>query len=392
MPTDTDINVYLDYNATAPARAEVIEAMAETMRLGAINPSSVHRPGREARRRVEAARAQVAALAGAEPDQVIFTSGGTEANNMVLTGCGRARVLVSAVEHAAVLRTALIKAADCEIVPVGADGVVELNKLEELLAGDNSPTLVSVMAANNETGVLQPVRDVARLAHAHDALMHSDAVQAAGKIGIDFDSWGADFLTLSAHKIGGPQGVGAVVCRKRDDLRPMILGGGQENGRRAGTENVAGIVGFGVAAELAQREFGTSVGHTATLRHALEARLRDAVPHMTIFSEAAPRLPNTSCFTMPGVRNDTQVMSLDLAGVAVSAGSACSAGKVTPSHVLEAMGVADTEATTAIRVSLGGATRDADITAFADAWLDLWNRKSNSREAGDAQPAAQWAG
>ena len=388
MPQQPVTNVYLDYNATAPARAEVIDAMADALRLGAINPSSVHGPGREARKLVEAARARVAALAGAEADQVVFTSGGTEANNMVLTGTGRKRILVSAVEHAAVLRTALVRAADCEVVPVDAAGRVDLDVLARLLGDDDAPALVSVMAANNETGVLQPVGDVAWIAHEHGALMHTDAVQAAGKIDIDIDAWDVDFLTLSAHKIGGPQGVGAVVCRDTDELRPMLLGGGQERGRRAGTENVAGIVGFGVAAELALAELPTAATHTRDLRDRLEARLKDAVPHMTIFSEAAERLPNTSCFTMPGVRNDTQVMALDLAKFAVSAGSACSAGKVEPSHVLEAMGAGEAEAIQAIRVSLGGESQADEIEAFGDAWLELWKRKSNSRDAGDARPAA----
>ncbi|MEK9753029.1 MAG: cysteine desulfurase family protein [Rhodospirillaceae bacterium] len=375
----TDPNVYLDYNATAPARAEVIEAVAETLGLGATNASSVHASGGAARKLIEAARASVAALAGATPEQVIFTSGGTEANNAVLGGAGRPRILVSAVEHSAVLRTALVRAGDCEVVPVDADGVIRLDKLDELLAADGEPALVSVMAANNETGALQPVAEVARIARAHGALMHSDAVQAAGKIAIDLGAWNADFLTLSAHKIGGPQGVGAVIARDAQALRPMILGGGQERGRRAGTENTAGIAGFGVAAELAVRELERSAAHMLKLRDALEARLAEAVPGMTIFAGRAKRLPNTSCFTMPGVRNDTQVMALDLAGYEVSAGSACSAGKVEPSHVLEAMGAADADAIQAIRVSLGGGTRAEDVNGFAEAWLELWSRKGAGR-------------
>lgn len=385
MPLNMDAMIYLDYNATAPARAEVIDAVAETLGLGATNASSVHGPGREARKRIERARAQVAALVGADPDQVIFTSGGTEANNMVLGGAGRKRILVSAVEHSAVLRTALVRAADCEVVPVDGDGRVRLDELEKLLRADDEPALVSIMAANNETGTLQPVRDAAKIAHAHGALMHSDAVQAAGKIKIDFGGWDADFLTLSAHKIGGPQGVGAVIAKTPEALRPMILGGGQERGRRAGTENTAGIVGFGVAAELAARELDGAAAHTVKLRDALEARLRKAVPGISIFGGAAERLPNTTCFTMPGVRNDTQVMALDLAGFAVSAGSACSAGKVEPSHVLEAMGAAENDAIQAIRVSLGGETAKEDVDAFADAWLKLWTRKAaGSGAASDA--------
>lgn len=379
----TPHSVYLDYNATAPARPAVIDAMTETLRLGAINPSSVHAPGREARRRVEVARAQVAALVGVDADQVIFTGGGSEANNMVLTGAGRPRMLVSAVEHAAVLRTALTKAADCDVIAVNGDGVVDLAALETMLREDDAPTLVSVMAANNETGVLQPVAEVARIAHAQGALVHTDAVQAAGKIAIDFIGWDVDYMTLSAHKIGGPQGIGAVICRSRDSLRPMILGGGQEHGMRAGTENVAGIVGFGVAAEMAGRELTDHARQMAALRDDMEARLSDAVGELKILSQGAERLPNTSCLTMPGVRGDTQVMAFDLAGIALSAGSACSAGKVEPSHVLEAMGIAADEAVTALRVSLGTGTSKAHMDEFTEAWLELWKRKGNSRGVSD---------
>ncbi|MBT6096220.1 MAG: cysteine desulfurase [Rhodospirillaceae bacterium] len=372
-------SVYLDYNATAPARPGVIDAISETLRLGAINPSSVHGPGREARKRVERAREQVAAMVGAEADQVVFTGSGTEANNLVITGSGHSRMLVSAVEHAAVLRTALTKAADCDVIPVLSDGVVDLAALETMLADDDTPTLVSVMAANNETGVLQPIADVVRIARAHGAKVHTDAVQAAGKIEIDFAAWDVDFMTLSAHKIGGPQGVGAVICRSRELLRPMVLGGGQENGLRAGTENVAGIVGFGVAAEMAAAEQADEALRLAALRDGMETALKAEAPHLKVVSDGAPRLPNTSCLTMPGVRNDTQVMAFDLAGIAVSAGSACSAGKVEPSHVLDAMGIADDEAVTAVRISLGEGSTDTHINSFVRAWLELWNRKGNSR-------------
>jgi cysteine desulfurase len=376
-----DASIYLDYNATAPARPEVVEAMVETMALGAINPSSVHAAGREALKRIEAARVHVAAMAGAEPNQVVFTGGGTEADNMVLGGCGRPRILVSAVEHSAVLRAALTKAADCDVIPVSADGVIELDALQEMLRSDDTPTLVSVMAANNETGALQPIAEMARIAHQHGALVHTDAVQAAGKIAVEFKNWDVDYMCLSAHKIGGPQGVGAVICRDTSLLRPMILGGGQELGLRAGTENVAGIVGFGVAAELASAKQAREADRLASMRDRMEAALRAEVPQIKILSEGAERLANTSCLTMPGVRNDTQVMAFDLVGLAVSAGSACSAGKVEPSHVLEAMGVSTDDAITAIRISLGDGTKDTHIDAITAAWLDLWKRKGNSRSA-----------
>ncbi len=378
---NTDVSVYLDYNATAPAQPEVIKAMAETMALGATNPSSVHAPGREARRRIEKAREEVAALVGADAEQVIFTMGGTEANNLVLAGCGVPRILVSAVEHAAVLRVALMKSQNTNVIPVSVDGVVDLDALDRLLGADEAPALVSVMAANNETGVLQPIKDVVEISRSHDAKVHTDAAQAAGKVAIDFSGWNVDFMTLSAHKIGGPQGVGAVICRKRDDLRPIILGGGQEYGLRGGTENVAGIVGFGVAARLAAIELENSARRMVGLRDSMEKHLLDEVPHMKIIGAGAARLPNTSCMTMPGVRNDTQVMALDLAGVAVSAGSACSAGKVEPSHVLDAMGIGEDNAVAAIRVSLGNSSTQPHVEKFIAAWLDLWKRKGNSRTA-----------
>lgn len=376
-----DSTVYLDYNATAPARPGVIDAMAETLALGAINPSSVHAMGRQAKKCVERARAQVAALAGAEADQVVFTNGGSEADNQVINGSGRKRVLVSAVEHAAVLKTALMRAADCQVIGVSGDGIVDLGALETALAAADEPALVSVMTANNETGVLQPIRDVVRIARGHGALVHTDAVQAAGKIELDFASLGVDFMTLSAHKIGGPQGIGAVICKDRAALRPLVLGGGQEFGRRAGTENVAGINGFGVAAELALAELAAEAPRLQGLRERLEARLKSQAPALKIFAEAAPRLPNTTCLTMPGVRGDTQVMALDLAGFAVSVGSACAAGKVEPSHVLDAMDANAADATSAIRVSLGHGTTETEIDAFCDAWLALWARKGAGRDA-----------
>jgi len=373
--------VYLDYNATAPARPGVIDAVAETLALGAVNPSSVHALGRQAKKLVERAREQVAALAGSQADQVVFTAGGSEADNQAIVGAGRKRVLVSAVEHAAVLRTALTRAPECEVIGVSEDGVIDLGALQAALSVSDEPALVSVMTANNETGAIQPIADVVRIAHDHGALVHTDAVQAAGKIALDFQGLGVDFMTLSAHKIGGPQGIGAVICKDRASLRPMVLGGGQEHGRRAGTENVPGIVGFGVAAELALAELSTETPRLEALRDRLEARLKREVPDLTIFSETAPRLPNTSCLTMPGVRNDTQVMALDLAGFCVSAGSACAAGKVEPSHVLDAMDAGEADATQAIRVSLGHETTETDIDAFCDAWLALWARKGAGRDA-----------
>ncbi len=312
---------YLDYNATTPVRPAVAAAMAEVL-TAVGNPSSVHGFGRAARERLESAREQVAALVGARPAQVVFTSGGTEANNLALTGAGRERVLVSAIEHDSVL-----KAAAAETIPVDRRGVVDLPALERMLATRAEPSLVAVMLANNETGVVQPVADAARVAHADGAFLHCDAVQAGGKIAVDFNALGVDLMALSAHKLGGPAGVGALIVADHVALTAQLRGGGQERGRRAGTENLPGIVGFGVAAEIAAAELG-AMAKLAHLRDDLERRAIAAVPGAIVFGREAPRLANTTCLALPGLSSEVQVMALDLAGVAVSAGSACSSGKV----------------------------------------------------------------
>jgi len=359
---------YLDHNATTPPRPEVTAAVVEVMGLTGANPSSVHGAGREARKRIEAAREAVAALVNASAEEVIFTGGGSEADNLAIIGAGRNRVLVSETEHAAVLKTALVWAADPVTIPVDADGVIDLAALGERLAEDDEPALVCVMAANNETGVLQPIREVVELAHAHGALVLCDAVQAAGKVPVDVAAWDVDYIALSAHKIGGPQGIGALIRRNDAPLRSLITGGGQERGVRAGTENVAAIAGFGVAARIAAEALDETAARLAALRDDLEARVKAICPKCRVFSGDAPRLPNTSNFSLPGVRSDTQVMNLDLAGVAVSAGSACSAGKVEPSHVLDAMKVPAEEATTALRVSFGWTSAPDDVDKFMEAW------------------------
>ncbi len=360
---------YLDYNATAPVRPAVIEAMARALDSPG-NPSSVHGSGRAARRSLEQARAAVAALVGARPDAVLFTSGGTEANNQALASA-RGPCLVSAIEHDSVLKAA----PDAERLPVDADGRLDLERLAERVAATR-PALVSVMLANNETGVVQPVAEVSRLARRHGALVHTDAVQAAGKLRLDLGALGVDFLTLSAHKLGGPQGVGALVLGAGAlgaGIEPAALlrGGSQERRWRPGTENLPGIVGFGRAAELALEDSDVA-SRTAALRDRLEAEIRKAAPGARVYGAAALRLPNTSCLAMPGVGNQTQLIALDLAGVHVSTGSACSSGKVGPSHVLAAMGVEPAEAASAIRVSLGWASTDADVDRFVAAWTRLY--------------------
>ncbi len=368
---------YLDFNATAPIRPEVIEAVSAAMRtLG--NPSSVHGPGRDARRLVEGARRSVATLVGGRSQDVIFTSGGTEANNLALKGSGRQRVLVSAGEHDSVLQAAPAALS----VPLTPEGVVDLEKLAELLAQDARPALVSLMLANNETGVVQPVAEAAAMARKAGALVHCDAVQAAGKLPIDLSELGVDMLTLSAHKIGGPQGIGALVLAPGVEVTPLLHGGGQERRRRAGTENVAGCAGFGVAAERAQAQL-PKARSLSDWRDDFERQILTLSPETVIFGRGVERLPNTSCLTMPGVPAETQLMALDLAGVAVSSGSACSSGKVQSSHVLRAMGVADAVASTAIRVSLGWSSEAEDLDVLVEAWATLLQRHKGSQTSAD---------
>lgn len=360
-------SAYLDHNATSPLRPAAFDAMAEALRLGG-NPSSVHHIGRSARALVDKARHQVAGLVEALASEIVFTSGGTEANNLALTGSGRKRVLFSAIEHDSVLKVAV----DGEIIPVDRQGVVDLGALERLLGASREPAVVSVMFANNETGVLQPIGEVARLARHFGALVHCDAVQGAGKVPVDLHALDVDYLSLSAHKLGGPAGVGALAVRAGAPLVPDRMGGGQELRRRAGTENVSGIAGFGAAAAAAKD--GLDVGD---LRQRLETELLAIAP-ARIFGVGAPRLGNTTCISMPGVTSETQVMALDLAGICVSAGAACSSGKVTRSSVLLAMGVAPAEAETAIRISLGWNTTAADIERLIAAWRELYIRVTHS--------------
>lgn len=359
---------YLDHNATSPLRPAAFDVMVEALQAGG-NPSSVHRAGRSARARLDTARRQVAALVGARPAEIIFTSGGTEANNSALAGAGRKRVLVSAVEHDSILKAAT----GGEMLPVDGNGIVDLGILEKSLAASTEPALVSVMFANNETGVLQPIADVVRVVHAAGALVHCDAVQGAGKVPVDLHGLGVDYLSLSAHKFGGPTGVGALVVRGGAPFVSDRVGGGQESNRRAGTENVAGIAGFGVAA----REASSGLA-TTEWRHRLETALLEIAPSARVYGAGVDRLPNTTCISMPGVRAETQVMAFDLSGICVSAGAACSSGKVTRSAVLLAMGVESAEAEMALRISFGWSTVSEDIERLIAAWRDLYTRVGRS--------------
>jgi cysteine desulfurase len=370
---------YFDWNATAPLRPQAAAALNEALGVPG-NPSSVHAEGRAARRMVERAREQVAALVGAEPGNVVFTSGGTEANLLALTPAietaqdkrPRDRLLLSAIEHSSVQSGGRFPRSMIENIPVHSDGRADLAALSEAVRRASRP-LVSLMLANNETGVVQPVAEAAAITHATGGLLHVDAVQGPGRIPCDIEALGADLLTISAHKLGGPKGVGALV-RRSDDIHfpdPLIRGGGQERGLRAGTENVAGIVAFGAAAAAAREQGRGEAERMRTLRDALEAGLKAIAPLAVIFGETAERLPNTTLFAVEGMKAETAVIAFDLEGIAVSSGAACSSGKVQPSHVLAAMGVSRALTRGGVRVSLGWATTESDIKRFLGAWRKL---------------------
>jgi cysteine desulfurase len=364
---------YLDYNATAPLRDEVREAVAAALELGG-NPSSVHAEGRAARAAIEGAREKVARLVRARAEDVIFTSGGTEANALALAQAKAGwRLFVSAIEHPSVLANA---GSGATTIPVTPDGVIDLEILAKMLERHHLEgwrPFASVMTANNETGAVQPVAETSKIVHSAGGLLHTDAVQAAGRTALDMTALGADMLSLSAHKIGGPKGVGALILGNGRSVEPLVRGGGQERRRRAGTENVAGIVGFGIAAELAAEDL-RKVGEIVMLRQELEREALSIAPEAIVLSADAERLPNTSCIAVPGVKAETLVIGLDLAGVAVSSGSACSSGKVEASHVLSAMGVPEEIAQGAIRVSLGFQTKRDDIENFLKAFGELIER------------------
>ncbi len=371
--------VYFDWNATTPLRDEARRAMTAALDLPG-NASSVHAEGREARKWIEGARAAVAKAIGTVPRNVIFTSGGTEANVTALApGLRRdgappvERLVVSAIEHASVLSGGRFSRDPIETVRVTSAGVVDLDHLGELLRG-SPPALVSIMLANNETGAIQPIAEAAKIVHGNGGLLHVDAVQAFGKIAFDMSELGADLLTVSAHKIGGPKGVGALILA--DGLsgpEPLLRGGGQELSRRAGTENVAGISGFGSAVAAAMAQLPAESDRLRVLQRRLEEGLR-LTHDVIVFSDPVHRLPNTTLFTVPGLRAETAVIGFDLAGIAVSSGSACSSGKVQPSHVLEAMGFDREIAQGAVRLSMGWSTRDADVDRCLEGWRKLEGR------------------
>lgn len=372
--------IYADYNATAPVRPEAKAAMMTALEVGA-NPSSVHGPGRAARKLVEHARSQVSLAIGARGQDVVFTSGGTEANALALNGVvaqldGKCTLLVSAIEHEAVTKNAGYAGVPVETAYVTTDGVLDLDWLKDRLgkwdaARDGMPVL-AIMLANNETGIIQPVAEAANLVREAGGLTHCDAVQGLGKIMVNVSLLGVDYLALSAHKVGGPQGVGALWVRSGAPLKPVLFGGGQERSLRSGTENLSGITGFGAATEAAIRDM-PKLQALAAHRDQIEATLISEAG-VTVFGKNVDRLAQTSNFAIPGFRAETQVMAMDLAGVAISSGSACSSGKVKRSLVLSAMGASDDLAESAVRISFGWGSELSDFEAAAEAWLQAARR------------------
>lgn len=360
------MRTYLDHNATSPLRPVVKEAMLAAFEVHG-NASSIHAEGRKARKLMDDARDQLAFALGCIPQMISFTSGGTEANTWALQGLGAEHILVSAVEHPSVLAAAKASGKSVDVIAVDDKGRVRLDALQALLGRAN--TLVSVMLANNETGVVQPIADVVDLSHKAGALVHVDAVQAFGKRPVNFGMLACDLMTVAAHKVGGPVGIGALVARDGLVLSPLLHGGGQELRRRAGTENIPAIAGFAAAAMEPHLD-------TFALTDQLEAGLGDAI----VFSDGVERLCNTTCFAIPGMRAETLLMNLDLAGLAVSSGSACSSGKVGRSHVLEAMGVSPELAACAIRISSGWNTTENDIARLL-ATLDTLKARHRARAA-----------
>jgi cysteine desulfurase len=378
---------YLDYNATAPVRPEALAAVLAALDATG-NPSSVHAEGRAARKIVEDARAEVARLAGVLARCVTFLSGATEAANMALNprfGVGRAeppldRLILAAGEHPAVLLGHRFPNSAVEVAPLSVDGRLDLDALAAACRRPGRP-LLALQGANNETGVVQPVAEAAKIVHAAEGFVFCDAVQLAGRAEVSLSALGADALALSAHKMGGPKGAGAVIaCGPEFSLgEPLIRGGGQERGARAGTESVVSIAGFGAAARAAAVEFAAEAPRLAALRDALANTVLAVAPDAVTFGAAAPRLPNTHCFAVPGIEAATLMIALDLAGVAVSSGSACSSGKVTPSHVLAAMGVDPDLARGAIRLSLGWGSAAPDVERFAEAFAAAIQRMRAGR-------------
>lgn len=365
--------IYLDYNATALMKPDVIEEMARVMAIGG-NPSSVHAVGRGAKAILEQSRQTIGRIINCRPQKVTFTGGGTEANNIALKATGRDHIIIAATEHDSIMGIKNNFSGTIHCLPVDHQGMVSPDDLTEALQDIPEKTLVSIMLANNETGVVQDIKTLAEITHAAGALFHTDAIQALGKIPVDFRELGVDMMSLSAHKISGPQGVGALVALEKINIKPIVFGGGQEVGRRSGTENLAGIAGFAKAVSLVPENLNV-MDKLKGLRDHLEQTITSHAPDVVFYGASSDRLPNTTTILMPDVASETQVMAFDLDGICVSSGSACSSGKVKPSHVVSAMGARQGQALSTVRVSLGWQTTEQDVDSFSASWVKLYDRK-----------------
>jgi len=364
-----DKTIYLDHNATTALKPLVRNLIEDNLDFCG-NASSIHKIGREAKKKIEQAREEIAGLVNAPPrSSIVFTSGASEANNMLLKGCDCERIIISETEHSSVINSLENK----ELIAVDSNGIIKLDELSKKLESKNCPTLISVMMVNNETGVIQPIKKIVEIAKKHGALVHTDAVQAAGRIPIDIKNIGVDFLTLSSHKIGGPQGAGCLVISGCFPIKPLINGGGQEKNLRAGTENILSIMGFGKAASLAAESID-EYKKLAKLRNKIENTLKEINPDIKFWGEDSPRVANTTMFSVPKISGETQLIALDLEDIYISNGSACSSGTVKASHVLKAMGASDNQASSALRISLGWNSTEKDVEYFLDEWIDIYNR------------------
>ena len=385
------MRIYFDHNATTPVEPSVAETMSSALVSTFGNPSSVHHFGQQAKKLIDEARTAVAELLGARPSEVVFTSGGTESDNLAIRGVGelaattnhRCHLITSAIEHDAVLKTVTTLGKRigwrCTILPVNNQGLVSPKQLADVI--DDETSIVSVMHANNEIGTIQPIRELAAITHSRGALFHTDAVQAAGKIAIDVKSLDVDLLSISAHKFNGPKGVGALWTKRGIRFNPILTGGGHERHRRAGTENVPALAGFGVAAKLAMRKIETGDSTIQNLRDRLENSIIETVPGATINGNRDLRVPNTTNISFEGVEAESLLIALDLDGVSVSTGSACSSGSLEPSHVLRAMGLSSSRGQSSIRFSLGLDNNESEVDQVTKILPTLVSRLRNLRQS-----------
>ncbi len=365
--------VYADYNATAPISENVKKSIFEVLLKQTLNPSSLHKRGQEARKILQDTRDNVRGAIGVSSDkEIVFTSGATEANNLVMRGMKSYLHIISAIEHPSILNSAC----NPYIIPVNQEGIVDFLELEKILSElKGNKAIVSVMMANNETGVIQPVKEIAEIAHKFGAICHTDTAQSVGKIKVNMEDLGVDLLTLSAHKFGGVAGSGVLIFNKELVIEPIIIGGGQEKGFRSGTENIVAITGLSAALQNIP-DLLSKMDEVKELRDQLECELLNLASHIRIFSKNSKRLPNTSFIYMPGVKGDVQLMHFDLNHIAVSNGSACSSGKVEPSHVLLAMGATKEQAECSIRISIGPETQPQDIKKIVDCWYNIYKQNT----------------